>query len=215
MLKEIWIVPVTSEGNPSGTPRKIDLPKGLSHAIAGWTADNKIGLQLINPQYETIYTVPIEGGIATQVTPQGWTSYPKYSPDGERIYFRWDGGKIASVPSGGGAVDSIKIDSEFDIITAAPGGSNEISPDGKNIVFSGGKYFFENGERRFEVDIFTVPVEGGKPKQLTEISAELQDRFPCWSPDGSSIAFIRPEIVDKKFYHHIYTISREGENLTK
>ncbi|HCC70798.1 MAG TPA: hypothetical protein DEQ09_06575, partial [Bacteroidales bacterium] len=97
----------------------------------------------------------------------------------------------------------------------APGGSNEISPDGKNIVFSGAKQFTENGERRWEVNIFTVPVEGGKPKQLTEISAELQDRFPCWSPDGNSITFIRPEIVDKEFIMHIYTMTREGENLRK
>lgn len=213
--KEIWIVPVTDKGAPSGTPRKVDLPKESFHAIAGWTPDNKIGLMLMNPQYETIYTVPAEGGVATQVTPRGWTSYPEYSPDGRRIYFRWDGGKIASVPSEGGAVDSINIYSEFNIITAVPGSSNEISPDGKTIVFSGAKYFNENGERQWEVDIFTVPVEGGKPKQLTEISSELQDRFPCWSPDGNSIAFIRPEIVDKEFIMHIYTMSREGENIRK
>jgi len=213
--KEIWIVPVTDEGNPSGSPRKVDLPLESYHTIAGWTPDNKIGLQLMNPQYETIYTVPATGGIATQVTPHGWTSYPRYSPDGERIYFRWDGGKIASVPSEGGAVDSIKIDSEFNIITAVPGSGNEISPDGKSIVFSGAKQFTENGERRWEVDIFTIPVEGGKPKQLTEISAELQDRFPCWSPHGNSIAFIRPEIVDKEFKMHIYTMSKDGENQTR
>jgi Tol biopolymer transport system component len=213
--KEIWIVSVTKEGNPSGAPRKINLPQASVHAIAGWTTDNKIGIQLMNQEYETIYTVPAGGGIATQVTPQGWTSYPKYSPDGKRIYFRWDGGKIASVPAGGGPVDSIDIDSEFDMITAVPGSSNEISPDGKTIVFSGGKFFYENNERQWEVDIFTVPVEGGKPKQLTEISVELQDRFPCWSPDGQSIAFIRPEIVEDKFFMHIYTMSGNGENQNR
>jgi Tol biopolymer transport system component len=213
--QELWIVPVTNKGHPSGTPRKIDLPKPSYHTIAGWTPDNRISIQLWNPEYEIIYTVPATGGIATQVTPQGWTSYPEYSPDGKRIYFRWDGGKIASVPSEGGAVDSVKIDSEFNIITAVPGSGNEISPDGKTIVFSGMKNFYKDGEKRWEVDIFTIPVEGGKPKQLTEISSELQDRFPCWSPDGSSIAFIRPEIVDKESIMHIYTMSGEGENLKK
>jgi Tol biopolymer transport system component len=213
--KEIWIVPVTNEGDPSGTPRKVDLPLESYHTIAGWTPDNKIGVQLTNPEYEIIYTVPATGGIATQVTPQGWTSYPKWSPDGKRIFFRWDGGKIASVPSGGGAVDSIIIDSEFNIITAVPGSGNEISPDGKTIVFSGMKNFYTDNKKQWEVDIFTIPVEGGKPRQLTSISNELQDRFPCWSSDGNSIAFIRPEIVDKKFFMHIYTISNEGENLKK
>ena len=213
--KEIWIAPVTNEGDLSGIPRKVDLPLESYHTIAGWTPDNKIGIQLMNPQYEVIYTVPSDGGIATQVTPQGWTSYPKWSPDGKRIFFRWDGGQIASVPSGGGAVDSIKIDSEFDIYTALPGSGNEVSPDGKTIVFSGTKHFQKDGKKQWEVDIFTVPVEGGKPTQLTEKAVKLQDRFPCWSPDGNSIAFIRPEIIDTKRFMHIYTISRNGENLKK
>ena len=213
--KEIWLVQLTDEGDPVAMPRKVDLPLESFHAIAGWTPDNKIGLQLMNPQYETIYTVPADGGIATQVTPQGWTSYPRYSPDGKRIFFRWDGGKIASVPSEGGALDTIIIDSEFNIITAVPGSGNEISPDGKTIVFAGMKNFYDGEKKNWEVDIFTMPVEGGKPKQLTRISNKLQDRFPCWSPDGNSIAFIRPEIVDNEFYHHIYTISGNGENLKR
>lgn len=213
--KEIWIVQLSDEGDPVGTLQKFDLPLDSYGTIAGWTPDNKIGVQLTNPEYEIIYTVPVTGGIATQVTPQGWTSYPKWSPDGKRIYFRWDGGKIASVPSGGGAVDSISIDSEFNVYTALPGSGNEISPDGKTIVFSGAKNFFKDGKKQIEVDIFTVPVEGGKPKQLTEIDFKFQDRFPCWSPDGNSIAFVRPEIINKKFFMHIYTISRDGENLRR
>ena len=213
--KEIWLIQLTDEGDPVGTPRKVDLPMESYHTIAGWTPDNKIGIQLTNPEYEIIYTVPATGGIATQVTPQGWTSYPKWSPDGKRIFYRGTG-SIISVPSQGGAVDTIQIDSEFVTGTAVPGSGNEISPDGKTIVFAGMKNFYVGDKKNWEVDIFTVPVEGGKPEQLTSISNELQDRFPCWSPDGHSIAFIRPEIIDKKFFFmHIYTISRDGENLTK
>ncbi len=68
-------------------------------------------------------------------------------------------------------------------------------------------------KEQWDVNIFTIPVEGGKPKQLTTIAAELQDRFPCWSPDGNSIAFIRPEIKNGKHIMHIFTISKEGNNL--
>ena len=211
--KEIWIVPVTDKGNPSAPPEKVDLPLASFYEVAGWTPDNKIGIQLMNPEYEIIYTVPAAGGIATQVTPQGWTSYPKWSPDGKRIFFRWDGGKIASVPSGGGAVDSLVIQSEFDMFTAVPGSGNDISPDGKTIVFSGARIFYEEGIRKWDVNIFTIPIEGGQPKQLTSVAVELQDRFPCWSPDGNSIAFIRPEIKDGKHIMHIFTISKEGDNL--
>jgi len=211
--KEIWIVPVTNEGNPSAPPAKVDLPLASYHEVAGWTPGNKIGVQLMNPEYEIIYTVNSSGGIATQVTPQGWTEYPKWSPDGGKIFFRGDRGKIAYVPSGGGAIDSIPIQSEFDMHTAAPGSGNDISPDGKTIVFSGARYFLKDGEKKWDVNIFTIPVEGGKPKQLTSVAAELQDRFPCWSPDGNSIAFIRPEIKNGKHIMHIFTITKEGDNL--
>jgi Tol biopolymer transport system component len=211
--KEIWIVPVTNKGNPSAEPTKVDLPLASYHEIAGWTSDNKIGFQLMNPEYEIIYTVNSSGGIATQVTPQGWTEYPKWSQDGKKIFFRGARGKIAYVPSGGGAIDSIPIQSEFEMFTAAPGSGNDISPDGKTIVFSGARYFYKDGEKKWDVNIYTIPVEGGKPKQLTTIAAELQDRFPCWSPDGNSIAFIRPEIKNGKQIMHVFTISKEGNKL--
>jgi Tol biopolymer transport system component len=211
--KEIWIAPVTNKGNPSAPPTKVDLPLASYQEVAGWTSDNKIGLQLMNPEYEIIYTVNSSGGIATQVTQQGWTEYPKWSPDGKKIFFRGDRGKIAYVPSGGGAIDSIPIQSEFEMFTAAPGSGNDISPDGKTIVFSGARYFYKEGEKKWDVNIYTIPIEGGKPKQLTTIAAELQDRFPCWSPDGKSIAFIRPEIKNGKHIMHIFTISKEGNNL--
>ena len=211
--KEIWIVPVTDKGNPSAAPTKVDLPLASYSEIAGWTTDNKIGLQLMNPEYEIIYTVNSSGGIATQVTPQGWTEYPKWSPDGKKIFFRGARGKIAYVPSGGGAIDSIPIQSEFGMFTAAPGSGNDISPDGKTIVFSGARYFYKDSEKKWDVNIYTIPVGGGKPKQLTTIAAELQDRFPCWSPDGNSIAFIRPEIKNGKHIMHIFTVSKEGDNL--
>jgi Tol biopolymer transport system component len=145
--KEIWIVPVTDKGIPSAAPIKIDLPLASYHEVAGWTSDNKIGLQLMNPEYEIIYTVNSSGGIATQVTPQGWTEYPKLSPDGKKIFFRGDRGKIVYVPSGGGAIDSISIQSEFEMFAAAPGSGNDISPDGKTIVFSGARYFYKDGEK--------------------------------------------------------------------
>ena len=211
--KEIWIVPVTNKGNPSAPPTKVDLPLASYSEVGGWTSDNKIGLQLMNPEYEIIYTVNSSGGIATQVTPQGWTEYPKWSPDGKKIFFRGARGKIAFVPSGGGAIDSIPIQSEFEMFTAAPGSGNDISPDGKTIVFSGARYFYKESEKKWDVNIYTIPVEGGKPRQLTAIAAELQDRFPCWSPDGNSIAFIRPEIKNGKHIMHIFTISKEGDNL--
>ena len=50
-----------------------------------------------------------------------------------------------------------------------------ISPDGATIAFT------------FKGDIFTVPAAGGTAQQLT--ASPAYDTAPCWSPDGSHIAF--------------------------
>lgn len=212
--KEIWIVPVSEDGSPTKTPKKIDLPLETFHEVAGWTPDNKIGLQLMNPPYEIIYTVPSSGGLATQVTPQGWTSYPKWSPNGEKIIFRWGGGEIASVPSGGGKVDSILIRSEFNIYSASPGSGNDISPDGKTIVFAGAKSYYKDKKKRTEVDIYTIPITGGKPIIMTS-GDSLGGRFPCWSPDGNSIAYMGVQIKDNKPIFQINIVTKEGGNLKR
>jgi hypothetical protein len=41
---------------------------GLAEGIAGWTADNKIGLVCSSAMHNAVYTVPISGGKTTQVT---------------------------------------------------------------------------------------------------------------------------------------------------
>jgi Tol biopolymer transport system component len=59
------------------------------------------------------------------------------------------------------------------------------SPDGSRIAFSwnGGK------EEIRERHIYVKPVGTGEPIQLT--SAEQDDTWPAWSPDGRNIAFVR------------------------
>ena len=54
-----------------------------------------------------------------------------------------------------------------------------MSPDGKQIAF--------NSTKSGTINIWTVPTEGGPPKQLTS-DKELMG-FPSWSPDGKFIAF--------------------------
>ncbi len=189
MSKEICIVPVSETGNPEASLTQIELPLETYDILAGWTPDNKIGVLLRNPGHQAVYTVTASGGNATQVTPQGYTFHPRWSPDGERIYFRWDRGNIVSVPSEGGEISKGLLDADSKVYVAVPGGGNAVSPDGKKIVFCGAKNIIRNNKKTYEVDIYTIPVEGGESKKLT--ISPGQDRFPCWSPDGKSIAFIR------------------------
>lgn len=181
--QEICIVPVSETGNPEASPTQIELPLGTRDFLAGWTPDNKIGVHLMNPFHFAIYTVPASGGNATQVTPQCYYFSPRWSPDGKRIYLRWTDGPdgIASVPSEGGEFSISHIDADSRGSQPLQWGGNVVSPDGKKIVFPASK--------KGSTYIYTIPVEGGEPKQLT-ISPGW-DRFPCWCPDGKSIAFIR------------------------
>ena len=211
--KELWIVPVAENGKPLAPPAKIELPLETLHMVAGWTPDNKIGLQLMNPMHNAVYTVPASGGKAVQVSPAGWPENPRWSPDGKRIYFREfrDGVNISSVPAGGGEVTIVlPFRSGKGVYESAPGGGNDISPDGKKLVFSGAVRVYKDNKTSYEVDIYTMPIEGGEPIKITKSPG--QDRFPCWSPDGKRVAFIRysEPPKDKTYPMNICIVSAEG-----
>jgi len=210
--KELWIVPVAENGKPLAPPSKIELPLGTRHMVAGWTPDNKIGLQLMNPEHNAVYTVPASGGKAVQISPAGVPENPRWSPDGKRIYFRGfkDGPNISSVPAGGGEVTVVSLRSDRGVYESAPGGGNDISPDGEKLVFSGAVRVTKDNITSYEVDIYTMPIEGGEPIKITKSPG--QDRFPCWSPDGKSIAFIRysEPAKDNTYIMNICIVSAEG-----
>lgn len=72
-----------------------------------------------------------------------------------------------------------------------------ISPDGSEVAFT------------YKGNIFTVPVNGGRAKQITSHSSH--DTRPVWSPDGSKIAFASNR--DGGF--DVYTILKDGSSVKR
>jgi Tol biopolymer transport system component len=133
-----------------------------------------------------IYTLKLPGSTPKRVvvTPADATdSLPRVSPDGKQIAFVRqavdDQGESSStlqlVAASGGTPKALAAGVTA---TLADGGGLSFSPDGTTIAYAG-----DLGNP----GIFTVPVAGGEPTQLTGDG----DDWPTFSRDGATIFFSR------------------------
>src|SRR5689334_2006695 len=74
----------------------------------------------------------------------------------------------------------------------------DVSPDGKTIAFK--------SSQAGTYDIWTVPVSGGEPKQITKLDG--REMKPKYSPDGKWIAFEADH--NGVMIHDIYIVPAEG-----
>jgi len=211
---QIWIVPVSDQGRPAGEPAKIEAPQGVHelHRLLGWAPGNRIGIISSSPQEFALYTVPAAGGKAAAVKIGGYATQPRWSPDGKKIYYRERDGSISFIPAEGGDASIVPIQSETKFAIRTFGAGLAVSPDGRRIVFSG----IKTGTTG--MDIWTLPIDGGTPTRLTVASAPFQDQFPCWSPDGKSIAFVRTQNDDRYrlgFRAGIYVVPATGGEVER
>jgi len=210
---QIWIIPVSGEGRPAGEPAKIEAPPGVTELrrLAGWAPDNKIGIISSSPEF-ALYTVPAAGGKAAAVKIGGYATQPRWSPDGKKIYYLDKDGLISFIPAEGGDASIVSIQSETKFVIIGWGAGLAISPDGHRIVFSGIKRGITGR------NIWTLPIDGGTPMQITVASAPFEDQFPCWSPDGKSIAFVRTQKDDRyrlAFRAGIYIVPAAGGEVKR
>jgi dipeptidyl aminopeptidase/acylaminoacyl peptidase len=82
-----------------------------------------------------------------------------------------------------------------------------VSPDGKWIAYTVSIPNLK--EDKSNSDIWLIPLQGGKPKQLT--AGEGVDHSPRWSPDGKQIAFIS----DRDETANLYLIHVDGGEAKK
>jgi len=212
----MFIARIEKAGQAIGNPVSIDAPEGTSsiRILAGWTPDNKIGILLVTEQESAIYTLPVVGGQAAMIqrTPGAFINQPRWSPDGRQIYYTappeevnleglpysWQ--ILASVPASGGNGKPVRGDmGDKNIRLFLYAGGNRISPDGKTMVT--GAWTPEDVRSEYFCPmsrIWKLALDGTGSTQLTKAKGPFFDSDPCWSPDGTKIAFIRRKLSKEK-----------------
>ncbi len=153
-----------------------------------------------------LYTVPVAGGEARQITMHEAHDYmPVWSPDSKSIAFasnRYGNFDLFMIPAVGG--ESVRL-------TSWSGGESPyaFSPDGKYLIF-GAKIQAPAQSAAFPsgvmTELYRVPVAGGRPEQLLATPAENI----CFSKDGQQFIFQdRKGSEDRLRKHHTSSVTRD------
>ncbi|UCC38951.1 MAG: PD40 domain-containing protein [Candidatus Aminicenantes bacterium] len=159
----LFVVPASG-----GTPRQ--LTNGEFDFWQSWSPDGKT---IVFERLGGLYTVQAEGGTPERITPEKKirAQHPAWSPDGKWIVLSTNG-RLSIISSDG---DSIR-----QITKGANDHAPSWSPDCKSLFFI--------SDRSDLPQIFSVSVESGEPKQLTEES-DLHTYAPKWIPGRNLLVY--------------------------
>ena len=145
-----------------------------------------------------IFVIPIEGGEPKKITHNsGVEVLCDWSPDGKKIVYMSDREPSLSrlnlfeVPVAGGTPRQLTKDG---------GREARYSTDGKTIVYVRGAntIYQDNYRGSGNYDIYTVPVAGGIPTQITKTDGN--ERWPTLTADGKRVRFVTEERGVANFY---------------
>ena len=170
----------TKYANFKGLPLKPQRSIRFTTNEASWTSldVSPDGKTIVFDLMGDLYTVPITGGQATQLTKGiAFDTHPRYSPDGRKVLFTSD-------RSGSENLWWIDVEKKDTLQVTKDHDQNFPSaawtPDGNYIVYSKGK---------LNVQLYMVHKNGGGGVQLISEPAALKAIDPAVSPDGRYIYF--------------------------
>lgn len=125
--------------------------------------------------------------------------YPSWAADSQSIaYARALRGGVGS-----SELHVVGLSGADRLLISQPGSLTNpmMSPDGRRIVYAGQA---DDGS----IQLFTVASSGGEAAQVTR--ARAAHAYPVWSPDGTKIAYVRPNLPDVA--EHLYVMDADGGN---
>ena len=149
-----------------------------------------------------IFVMNADGGGVEQLTsePQAsWAFWPTWSPDGSSITCVSAQGTVEGIFSLDVASGGMRLLSPEGQLA----GESSWSPDGARIAYT---VVDTAGDFSHVSHVWVMAADGRGARQLT--FAEVWDRTPTWSPEGTRIAFARQSEQEPRY--DIYIVTAEG-----
>lgn len=181
--RSIWRVNLDG-GNP------VQLTSGLSDSYPALSPDSRwVIYTTLDGAKPALWKVSIDGGTPVRVTDHVATT-AAVSPDGRLIAYTYPESPDPFAPPNRIAVMSFDGGPNLKVFEIAPGGTVSAviqwSGDGKSILFSATSNNTSN--------IWSQPIDGGPPKQITDFKDLLMTGF-AWSHDGKQLACTRGTLL--------------------